>query len=131
MQSEKRGWCRAFGFVKSLRVSGIAQDLCVFGLPAFVTQFEQLPLNQEILQANRRGHLSSTKREFLVVMVTCHPRCAVVGPVPGGRATVFAYFVADVLDAAQQLEDLAAGAAVFGAELAGEALHVAGASAGY
>lgn len=48
-----------------------------------------------------------------------------VGPIPLGRSAVLSHLVADVLDAAEDGEDFAAGAAVLGAELACEALAVA------
>ena len=48
-----------------------------------------------------------------------------VGPIPLGRPPVFAHFVPDVLDAAEDRKHLAAGPTVLGAELAGEALAVA------
>jgi hypothetical protein len=45
--------------------------------------------------------------------------------IPLRRPAVFALLVADVLDAAEDRKDLAARAAVLGAELAGEALAIA------
>lgn len=49
-----------------------------------------------------------------------------VGPIPVGSAAVFAEVIADILNAAEERKDLAAGAAVMLFELAGEALLVAG-----
>jgi hypothetical protein len=46
-------------------------------------------------------------------------------PVPLRCPTVFTHFVAYILDAAQDREDLAARAAVLGSELAGKTLAVA------
>ncbi len=54
-----------------------------------------------------------------------HPRRPVIGPIPLRRPAVFAEIVADVLNTAQGREYVAAGAAVLGAKLAGEALSVA------
>ncbi len=48
-----------------------------------------------------------------------------VRSVPLGCSTILAQFVTDVLDAAEDGKDLATGAAVLGAELAGEAFPVA------
>ncbi len=55
--------------------------------------------------------------------VQLHGQCA-VSPIPLGRAAVLALLVADVLDSAEDRKDLAARAAVLGAELTGEALAV-------
>ena len=53
------------------------------------------------------------------------PGRPVVRSVPLGCSTILAQFVTDVLDAAEDGKDLATGAAVLGAELAGEAFPVA------
>lgn len=48
-----------------------------------------------------------------------------VFPTPLGRSTVFAHLVPDVLHVAEDRKHLAAGAAVLGSKLTGEALAVA------
>ena len=54
-----------------------------------------------------------------------HPRRPVVCPIPIRRPIVLAQFVADVLDAAKNGEDLAAGATILGPKLTGEAFSIA------
>src|SRR5690606_4251104 len=59
-----------------------------------------------------------------------HPRRSVVGPITLGRPAVLTQLVADVLHAAKQWKNLAAGAAVVIPEVAGEALLIANAPVG-
>lgn len=56
-----------------------------------------------------------------------HPRRPMICPIPLRRPVVLALLVADVLNAAKDREDLAAGTAVLRSQLTGEALAVAGA----
>jgi hypothetical protein len=65
---------------------------------------------------------SLAKRKLIALRRSSHSGRTVIRPIPLGRSAALALFVADVLDAAEDREDLAAGAAVLGAELAGEAL---------
>jgi hypothetical protein len=68
--------------------------------------------------------LSCSNPKFGIFRAVGDPGSAAVGPIPLGRPAVLTLFVPDVLDSTEDRKHLAAGAAVLGAELAGEALPV-------